>query len=172
MEYFGAFEALVLSNLDIMSKLRTDSNTSAIQIIRMVNAVSNDLNSIKSMLMRLERPLSEEQFIFEDVSGKVFPIHLRTVTSWEAFEFILADHFKGRKGARRIQRGHYSIQERATGRGVSRSVDWQSAFFPNQRIDMSMMCRQAQDATLTASSASCPRCLTVSPGETGVEIQW
>ncbi|KAF6821753.1 vegetative cell wall protein gp1 [Colletotrichum musicola] len=171
MEQFGAFEQLVLTKLEVMSEFGTDSNQSAIQIIRMVNAVSKDLNGIKAMLMRLERPLNEEQFIFEDVSGKVFPIHLRTITSWEAFEFIITDRFKGKKGGRRIQRGNYSLQERATVRGVSRSVDWQSAFLPNQRVDMSMMYRQGQDATLMTSSASCPRCLAVSPGETGVEIQ-
>ncbi|KAK6222550.1 vegetative cell wall protein gp1 [Colletotrichum tabaci] len=121
--------------------------------------------------MRLERPVSEEFFLLEDATGKVFPIHLRTITSWEAFEYIIVDRFKGRKGAHRIQRKRYSLQERATRRAVDRSVDWDSAFLPYQKVDMSLMCREAQRATPTKSSPTCPRCFTESPGETGVEVQ-
>lgn len=171
-EYVGAIGQRVLSRLESMSHLAMDLKSSTSQIISMVLSVSGDLVRIRAVLMRLERPLSDEHFIFEDATGKVFPIHLRTITSWEVFEFIINDRFKGKKGAHRTRRGRYKLQERATGREVDRSLDWESAFFPYQRIDMSMMCREASDVTLRERSSSCPKCMTVSLCNTGLEVQW
>lgn len=155
-----------------MSHLAMDLKTSTSQIISIVLSVSGELGRIKAVLMRLERPLSDEHFIFEDATGKVFPIHLKTITSWEVFEFIITDRFKGKKGSHRTRKGRYKLQERGTGREVDRSVDWESAFLPYQRIDMSMMCRQAHDVTLQERSSSCPKCRTASVCNTGLEVQW
>ncbi|KAF4811123.1 hypothetical protein CGCSCA5_v010112 [Colletotrichum siamense] len=171
-EYLAAIGQRVLSRLESMSHPAMDLKTSTSQIISMVLSVSGDLVRIRAVLMRLERPLSDEHFIFEDATGKVFPIHLRTITSWEVFEFIITDRFKGKKGSHRTRKGRYKLQERATGREVDRSVDWESAFLPYQRIDMSMMCRQAHDVTLQERSSSCPKCMTASVCNTGLEVQW
>ncbi|TIC95718.1 hypothetical protein CH35J_007903 [Colletotrichum higginsianum] len=169
--YFGMIGRRILSRLDFISRLGIELKSSTAQLISMVLTVSAELSSIRTVIMRLERPVSEEFFLLEDATGKVFPIHLRTITSWEAFEYIIVDRFKGRKGAHRIQRKRYSLQKRATRRAVDRSVDWDSAFLPYQKVDMSLMCREAQRATPTKSSPTCPRCFTESPGETGVEVQ-
>ncbi|KAK2040333.1 hypothetical protein LZ31DRAFT_504516 [Colletotrichum somersetense] len=169
--YFGMIGRRILSRLDSVSRLGMELNSSTFRLISMVLTMSAQLSSIRTVIMRLERPISEEYFTFEDATGKLFPIHLRTVTSWEAFEYIIADKFKGRKGAHRTQRRRYSLQERASGRAVDRSLNWESAFLPYQKIDMSLMCREAEKTALTKSSPSCPRCSTVSPGETGVEVQ-
>ncbi|KZL80931.1 hypothetical protein CI238_06673 [Colletotrichum incanum] len=105
-------------------------------------AVSGEPSGIRAALVRLERPLSDEHFILEDATGRVFPIQLKIITSWEALEFIIADRFKGKKGANPIRRNRYSLQERATQREIIRSTDWESAFLPYQRVDMSLLCTE------------------------------
>ncbi|GKT58321.1 vegetative cell wall protein gp1 [Colletotrichum tofieldiae] len=170
--YFGMIGRRILSRLDFVARLGMELKSSTSHLMSMMLAVSGELSSIRTVIMRLERPLNEEHFVFEDATGKVFPIHLRTITSWEAFEYVIVDRFKGKKGAHRTQRKRYSLQERASRREVDRSMDWESAFLPYQRVEMSLMCREAQNPALVRSSPTCPRCLTVSPGETGVEVQW
>ncbi|KAK2763640.1 vegetative cell wall protein gp1 [Colletotrichum kahawae] len=172
MGYLGMIGQRVLSRLESMSQLGMDLSSSTSQIMSVVLAISGEMGRIRTFMMRLERPLSDEHFVFEDAAGRVFPVHLRTITSWEVFEFIITDRFRGKKGSHRIQRGRYKLQERATGREVDRSLDWGSAFLPYQRVDMSMMCRGSHDTTLRGKSPSCPKCMTISPGKTGVEVQW
>ncbi|KAJ0165190.1 hypothetical protein CTA2_12068 [Colletotrichum tanaceti] len=169
--FFDVIGRRILSRLGFVSRLAIELKSSTAQLISMVLTVSAELSSIRAVIMRLERPVSEEFFLLEDATGKVFPIHLRTITSWEAFEYIIVDRFKGKRGAHRIQRKRYSLQDGATRRAVDRSMDWESTFLPYQKVDMSLMCREAQRATPTKSSTTCPRCLTESPGETGVEVQ-
>lgn len=170
--YFGVIGRRILSRLEFVSRLGMELKSTTSQLISMVLTISAELSSIRTIIMRLERPISEEFFTFEDATGKTFPIHLRTITSWEAFEYIIADRFKGRKGAHRTQRKQYLLQERASSRAIDRSLNWETAFLPYQKVDMSLMCREADKTALTKSSPSCPRCSTVSPGETGVEVQW
>ncbi|CAI0646057.1 unnamed protein product [Colletotrichum noveboracense] len=128
-EYLGAIGQRVLSRIESISHLAMDLKSSTSQLLSMVLSVSGELGRIRAVMMRLERPLSDEHVIFEDATGKVFPIHLRTITSWEIFEFIITDRFKGKKGAHQTRRGRYTLQERATGREVDRSLDWENAFY-------------------------------------------
>lgn len=156
----------IISKLDMVFSLGTDLQTSTRQIFTMMCAVSGDLTSIKAVVMRLDRGISDEHFVLEDVTGRHFPIHLKTITSWEAFEYVLNDRFKGKKGAHRIRRKMYFLQERASRQDVDRSMDWESAFLPYQRVDMGLMCRETQVLS------SCPWCHTPSSSESGVEVQW
>ncbi|KAH9238386.1 hypothetical protein K456DRAFT_1746487 [Colletotrichum gloeosporioides 23] len=128
-EYLGAIGQRVLSRIESISHLAMDLKSSTSQLLSMVLSVSGELGRIRAVMMRLERPLSDEHVIFEDATGKVFPIHLMTITSWEIFEFIITDRFKGKKGAHQTRRGRYTLQERATGREVDRSLDWENAFY-------------------------------------------
>ncbi|KZL87535.1 hypothetical protein CI238_01433 [Colletotrichum incanum] len=169
--YFGVIGRRILSRLDYVSRLSRELKISTSHLISIMRAVSGELSNIRTAIMRLERPLNDEHFVFEDATGKVFPIHLRTITSWEAFEYVIADRFKGKKGAHRAQRKRYSLQERASRREVDRSTSWETAFLPYQRVDMSLMCREVQNSARVKSSLSCPRCLMGSPDETGVEVQ-
>jgi len=93
--------------------------------------------------MSLQRPLEGEHqyFLLEDPAGQPFPIYFKTITSWDAFEYILADRFKGKKGARRVEQEiydkRYMLKEHTTGMEVDRSRGWNGAFQPYQKVDMS-----------------------------------
>ncbi|KAK0737418.1 hypothetical protein B0T21DRAFT_383396 [Apiosordaria backusii] len=170
------FGSCILSKLDFLSGLGVDLKSSASQILTLMFTMSQDLTSMGAVLLRLERGIDNgEHFVLEDATGRAFPIHLKTITSWEAFEFILNDRFKGRKGERRIRRKLYSLHESASHQEIDRSATFEDAFVPYQKVDMSIVCKapevpQANGAGDTGLS-SCPWCHTVSPGKLGARVQ-
>lgn len=62
-------EGRILSNLESISTLGMDLKSSTGNILSIVLTMSGELSSIRDMVMRLERPLSDEHFILEDVTG-------------------------------------------------------------------------------------------------------
>lgn len=171
--YLGLLGRRIITKLDLVSQLGANLKRSTGHIIAMMTAITGDLSSIRTVIMRLDRGPSDEHFVLEDITGRTFPIHLKTITSWEAFEFILNQRFKGKKGARRVQRKLYSLQEDITHREVDWSMPWESAFLPYQRVNMSLMCKEAEaEITGEKAGSSCPFCHTPSDGETGVEVEW
>ncbi|EQB44460.1 hypothetical protein CGLO_16799 [Colletotrichum gloeosporioides Cg-14] len=171
-QYAGAIGQRILSKLSFIAGLGVELRQSTSGLMPMMVSLSGELSGIKAILMRLERPLNDEHFILEDITGRAFPIHLKTITSWDAFEFILADRFRGKKGAHRVKGNRYSLQERASHRQIDRSTDWEGAFLPYQRIDMSLICREAGTGPQKKSSMSCPWCQTVAPVIFDTETQW
>ena len=147
------------------------------QIIATMFTISSDVSIIRAIVMRLDRGPNDEHLILEDMTGRMFPIHLSTITSWAVLDFVLSERFKGKKGARRIQRGLYSLRESNTQRELDESIPWESAFLPYQKITMSLVCREA-GGTNTAGSAtsSCPFCKTPSDHDIdidrGEEVEW
>lgn len=163
----------IVSRLRIVHKLGIELKNSTSHIFSMMHTIVGEMSGIKSIIMRLERGPGDEHFVLEDVTGRAFPIHLKTVTSWEVFEFILKERFKGQKGARRVQRKRYSLREDNTHQEIDESMPWESAFMPHQKVNMSLMCKamgdKSQDGQVTSS---CPFCKTPSDRDTGVEVKW
>lgn len=105
-----------------------------------------------------ERILIHQAFILEDAIGRVTPVHLQFVNSWEAFDAILEARFRGIQGLRKIQSKHFTLQEKKTGREVSREWNWEGAFISGQHIDMSLIFQhEAQDHSVR-SEECCPSC--------------
>lgn len=117
----------------------------------------------------LSHPLMEDPFILEDAMGRIAPVHLRFITCWEAFEAVLKIRFDDAMGISKVGRGEYVLQESATGRDVDRGTDWNLAFFPGQKIAMSMLFIKVEK---DAESGSCPYCFTLSDKSDNSSIQW
>ncbi|KAJ4138414.1 hypothetical protein NW768_002243 [Fusarium equiseti] len=138
----------------------------------MISTIAGDLSSIRAIVMGLDRGLTDEYFVLEDITGRMFPIHFRTITSWAVLEFILSERFKGKKGARRVQRKLYSLRESNTQREIDGSIPWESAFLPHQKITMSLICKEADDKNASGrATTSCPFCKTPSDHDSGVEVE-
>jgi hypothetical protein len=143
------------------------------QIIAMISTIAGDLNSIRAIVMGLDRGLTDEYFVLEDITGRMFPIHLRTITSWAVLEFILSERFKGKKGARRVHHKLYSLRESNTQREIDGSIPWESAFLPHQKITMSLICKEADGKNASGRvTTTCPFCKTPSDHDSGVEVEW
>lgn len=158
----------IVSRLQVVHRSSIELKKSVDQIIAMMSTISGDLGIIRGIVMRLDRGPDDEYFTLEDITGRKFPIHLRTITSWAVLEFILSERFRGKKGARRVQRKLYSLRESNTQRQVDGSMPCESAFLPHQKITMSLMCREAAGSAVT----SCPFCNTPSDHEGDEEVEW
>lgn len=119
--------------------------------------------------------LAEDPFLLEDAVGRVAPVHLRFITSWIAFEAVLEARFEGRKGFSKVRRGDYVLQEDSTEKEVDREMDWDLAFMPGQKINMSLVFRREQQIERMGTSddsAVCPHCQEVNSGSPDQNVQW
>ena len=93
----------------------------------------------RQLATHIFRPLAEDPFIFEDAFGRISPVHLRFVNSWRAFEAVLLIRFENTLGSRKIQRKEYVLHDQSTNREIKRSMEWETAFLPGQRVNMSLI---------------------------------
>ena len=115
---------------------------------------------------RLERGLYQEPFILEDGIGRIAPVHMQFISSWEAFDSVLELRFRNIHGYKMVQNKEYVIQESSTRREIDRSFPWEASFLPGQRVVMSML------FTETTSSTTCPKCQHSSEEPQTSDIQW
>jgi hypothetical protein len=165
----------VLGKIAFLTQTTLEIKTSAIQIASTVLSLSLELSSFRLLLLSFGRPPVEEYFMLEDAMGRTLPIHLRTITSWEALAFVLSERFKGRSGSRRVQQKRYRLLEHATRREIVQGGDWKRSFSRYQKIDMSLLCKDSEpDAagTATIPTATCPWCKTDSHSDTSTQVQW
>lgn len=162
----------VFASLTFLSRSVADIRKSITEVLSYMFSISTGVAELRSMLMAHERPLPDEHFVLEDASGRLFPIHLKTVTSWHVFEYILQDLFKGRTGAHRVSRRRYILNERATSMEIDRNTAWENAFRPYQRVDMSIMCKESAKDMDDEKSATCPFCGSQSSSGMTVQVKW
>ncbi len=87
-----------------------------------------------------------------DALGRVAPIHLELVNSWEVFDAVLEARFLNLPGENKVKSGEYALSDSASGRDLLRSQEFVSAFLPGGRIDMCMLFQERE------SDNSCPGC--------------
>jgi hypothetical protein len=109
----------------------------------------------------------QDPVIFEDALGRVVPLHLELVNSWEVLESVLAARFKNLPGHRKIQQKEYAFQERASKRDLDRALPWEACFQPGRRVDMSMIFKGYK-----GSGSSCPGCQLATEKSEDSEIKW
>ncbi|CAO2654749.1 Nn.00g114820.m01.CDS01 [Neocucurbitaria sp. VM-36] len=128
--------------------------------------------SIQAILpSRLERGMIEEPFILEDPIGRVAPVHLQFVTSWEAFNAILEVRFRDIQGYSKIKQRKYGLQDRSTGRDILQTRRWDGAFLPGQRVEMSLLFETKGGTVSDDAHVFCPGCQATSAGGNEADIQ-
>ena len=131
-------------------------------------AIYQAVTEIRSQLpSRLERCLYQEPFLLEDAIGRIAPVHMQFISSWDAFDAVLESRFRNVPGYKMVQEKKYAIQESATKREIRRSQAWDASFLPGQKVVMSMLFDAAATSTTT-----CPRCQTPSTELQNAEIHW
>jgi hypothetical protein len=114
----------------------------------------------------LEHTLIQEPFILEDAVGRIAPVHMQCINSWEAFDSILELRFRSFPGHRKVQDKEYVFQEHTTRRDIARSRPWEASFLPGQKIDMSVMFKGSSPAIST-----CPSCHLPADGSTMSDVK-
>jgi hypothetical protein len=94
----------------------------------------------------------QEPLTLTDALGRVAPIHLELVNSWDVFEAVLEARFLNFPGEEKIKSGEYAISHGASEQDLERTQAFETAFLPGRRIDMCMLFREY------GSNNSCPGC--------------
>ncbi|KAF2108018.1 hypothetical protein BDV96DRAFT_672475, partial [Lophiotrema nucula] len=120
------------------------------RIMAMNLATYHAVLSIQAALpSRMERGLIEEPFILEDAIGRIAPVHLQFVTSWDAFNAVMEIRFKDVQGYKK---------ERATKREIEQTRPWQLAFLPGQIVEMSFLFNSEASDVEEKQEVTCPNC--------------
>ncbi|KAK4452014.1 hypothetical protein QBC34DRAFT_456941 [Podospora aff. communis PSN243] len=162
---WGTPAQFLFARLNAVLQMGSGLLDSANQILNLVYAISDDIRSLHRAVTSLQRSLPGEHLYFEieDPTGRLLPIPIKTIKSWEALDFILAEQFKGRKGARRVMNGQYVLKENKIGRRVSRNSPWYAAFEPYRKVDMALL--------YNSTAIGCPSCGNKAIKYMTVEVQ-
>ncbi|KAK3291594.1 uncharacterized protein B0H64DRAFT_409510 [Chaetomium fimeti] len=113
---------------------------------------------IHQYILRVPPQVNRQQPVYMiDAFGKESPFHLEFVRSAEALIAILKVNFKSTSsGSRMIERGDFVIEDAGTKRDIDLDCDWDTCFFPGQRVSMSMVFKRRGEPT----TSTCPACRT------------
>jgi hypothetical protein len=106
----------------------------------------------------------------EDAIGRIAPVHLQFVTSWDAFNAVLEIRFRDLQGFKKVKDKQYGLRNKATKRDVEQTRPWQRAFLPGQRIEMSFFF-DTQKEGINVDNVVCPGCQTPTTAPTDAEVQ-
>ena len=171
----------VLKGLNTIGDLCAQAKTTMSKILFINMATYKMVLALKTSLPGyLERSLFSEPFVLEDAIGRISPVHLQFITSWEALDAVLEARFRGLQGHDKVRGGHWVLQDKATGCEISRRRNWEGTFLPGQRVNMSLLFQRettvetfdSSAQTETNNQAACPRCQADVPDSRDAEIQW
>lgn len=107
--------------IDWFKGLAIDLKRYMTQIIAGNVAIYREVLAIRSSLtVQVSRSLCEDPFILEDAIGRIAPVHLRFIPSWEAFDAVMEIRFQGKQGLSKIRKKEYVLQENATKAEIGR----------------------------------------------------
>lgn len=130
---FQWFGKLMISVKDMVSRGLT-VNLATHRAVMSMPESTNNINC-------LDRPLIQEPFILEDALGGIAPVHLQSITSWQALEAIMLVRFDGLPGREKIARRRFVLQEQATKKEIPFEQPWETAFRPaNIYSQSNMLC--------------------------------
>lgn len=162
-----ALSRQIVDGLAKIGDLCTQAKTAMSKILFINIATYKMVLALKTSLPGyLERSLFSEPFVLEDAIGRISPVHLQFISSWEALDAVLDNRFRGLQGHDKVRSGHWTLQDRATGREISRRRTWEGAFLPGQRVNMSLLFQRETTVesfdspaqATTSYQAACPRC--------------
>jgi hypothetical protein len=109
----------------------------------------------------------QEPLMLTDALGRIVPVHLEMINSWEVFDAVVAARFRNLPGERKIRYREYALQDRGSLRDLQRSEPFEASFLPGRRVDMSMIFEQNHSVI-----RSCPGCRTETEEENTIATTW
>jgi hypothetical protein len=110
----------------------------------------------------------QEPLMLTDALGRVAPVHLELINSWEVLDSVLSARFRNIPGEQKVSRKEYALQDRNSSRDIERTARFEACFFPGRKVDMSMVFSRGNNT----SSTSCPGCKMDSGQDSGIASVW
>ncbi|KAI9687716.1 MAG: hypothetical protein M1822_001796 [Bathelium mastoideum] len=108
----------------------------------------------------------DQPICFQDAHGRMLPIQMVWIDTWEHFETMLKWKFSDVPGLKKIERGEYVVCDTSGKKDIDRRQAIQSAFRPGRKIDMSMVFQR------TLASQRCPKCEAEASLRLDVDNHW
>jgi hypothetical protein len=108
----------------------------------------------------------QDPVILTDALGRVAPIHIELINSWDVFDSVLVARFVNFPGQGKVGRGEVAFQDRHLAKDIERSQTFETCFIPGRYIDMSMVFKQEN------SSTSCPKCGLEAAETSETAVEW
>ncbi|KAK7424646.1 hypothetical protein QQZ08_008529 [Neonectria magnoliae] len=170
--FVDQFASRLSLGIQTVLSMGNDLKQASGRIVDIGFAVYGELQGLRALATRLERPIIEQHFTLEGAIGRRIPIHLQVITSWDTLEHIIREQFKGKSGEHRVTRHQCALEDHASQAELSRSTPWSRAFRPYQKVNMSILCKEVPRRDRDVLKKSCPWCQHVSYSEETTEIQW
>ena len=150
-----------------LTKVATNAATQEYLMLKALKANLQMYDLVLSMQATLPVQIERQRpVLFLDACGRLSPIRLEFITSAEAFIAVLKVRFKD-AGLKKIEKGHFFLEEARTKRLVDLRRPWHTCFLPGQKIDKSMVFSQAENPRST-----CPGCQYESSANTTGDVEW
>ncbi|KAH7069095.1 hypothetical protein BKA63DRAFT_520631 [Paraphoma chrysanthemicola] len=168
MQAIGKMSAI----MDGVSKTASQSATlvqTCAQILQTNLRVFQMVYDIQLFITRIPGQVQRQQPVyFLDALNRETPFHLEFVRSAEALLAVLKVNLElTQYGPRMIDRGDFVIEELGTQNRIDISQNWETCFFPGQRVAMSMVFREQPS---TSASSICPKCRHSNDGSSSPEV--
>lgn len=123
---------------------------------KMCQSTLDNYNTLVDIQQRMPKQTGpcwiQEPITFTDPLGRVAPIHLELINTWEVFESVLAARFLNLRGQKKLQRREYALQGKDATADLERSRSFESCFVPGDDINMCF----SFEATIPTNG--CPKC--------------
>jgi hypothetical protein len=103
---------------------------------------------------------------FTDALGRVAPIQLELINTWEAFESVLAARFLNIRGQKKLQRREYALQGKDATEDIERSRPFETRFVPGYDVNMCFSFKAA------IPTNGCPKCKKETDAAVESMTQW
>jgi hypothetical protein len=113
----------------------------------------------------------QEPVILTDALGRVAPIHLELINSWDVFDSVLTARFIDLPGEGKIARREYAIHEQNLGRDIQRTQPFTACFLPGRHLDMMVVFQNKNESSDTLKN-SCPSCKADSKEQSSSTKKW
>ena len=133
---------------------------------------------------QLERCWTQEPVTLRDPLGRVTPVHLEFIETWEvcchhqsfcttnfhpkqAFQSMLEVRFRQLPGHGKVRRNEYALEANRSNQDIDSALAFRRWFRPGQDVDMSMVFDNSAGRT-----TSCPGCGIVATGPIDSKMKW
>jgi len=108
----------------------------------------------------------QEPTTLTDPLGRVAPIHLELISSWDVFEKVMDGRFLDPPGRRKLERQEYSLQDQDATADLERSQPFETCFIPGRMVGMCFNFEKSFPAN------ACPKCKKETENPASSTTQW
>ncbi|KAL8917160.1 MAG: hypothetical protein Q9208_008129 [Pyrenodesmia sp. 3 TL-2023] len=124
--------------------------------------------TLQSQLPRqLERTWTQDPVILKDPLGRIMPVNLEFIETFEIFQSVLEMRFDQLPGHRKVQRKEYALHANQSKQEIDTAVAFRRWFRPGQDIDMSMVFN-----SVATQNTSCPGCKLRRTETSDSNVKW